>query len=282
MKIERGCTAYVSGAGSGIGRGIALAAAARGASVAVCDIRAEAAEAVAEEVRGLGAQALAMALDVSDAAAVQAAAARIEEALGPVSLVCNNAGVAMHGVPLHEIELPDWDWVIGVNVMGVVHGIRAFVPRMLARGGPAHVVNTASIGGFQVNPDFLTGAYSMTKYAVVALSEGLEQELSGSGIGVSVLAPAAVATGIHLSGRARPERLGGATERAANHFVGDLIHDGAAPEEIGEQVVRAVEEGSFYIFTHPETRKWIEARHRRIEGGFDAAERMQPPARAAE
>ena len=268
MKIEQGCTAYVSGAGSGIGRGIALALAARGAAVALCDIRADAVTAVADEIRAGGGRALALELDVSDADAVEAVAARIEEELGPVSIVCNNAGVAMHGVPLHEISLADWEWVIGVNVMGVVHGMRAFVPRMLARGGAGHVVNTASIGGFQVNPDFLTGAYSMTKYAVVALSEGLQQELSGSGIGVSVLAPAAVDTGIHLSGRARPERLGGATLREENHFMGALIRDGAAPEAIGEQVAAAVESGLFYIFTHTDTLPWLKARHARIETAF--------------
>lgn len=271
MRIEAGCVACVTGAGSGIGRGIALALAARGAAVAVCDIRAEAAEAVAAEIATAGGRALALGLDVSDAAAVEAAAGRIEAELGPVAILCNNAGVAMHGVPMHEIALADWDWVIGVNIMGVVHGIRSFVPRMLARGTPAHVVNTASIGGFQVNPAFLTGAYSMTKYAVVALSEGLANELADSPIGVSVLAPAAVATGIHLSGRARPERLGGATERAENHFMGDLIRDGAAPEAVGARVAAAIEAGEFYIFTHPETRPWLEARHARILAGFEAA-----------
>ena len=270
MRIEAGCVACVTGAGSGIGRGIALALAARGAAVAVCDIRAEAAEAVAAEIVAAGGRALALGLDVSDAAAVEAAAGRIEAELGPVAILCNNAGVAMHGVPMHEIALSDWDWVIGVNIMGVVHGIRSFVPRMLARGTPAHVVNTASIGGFQVNPAFLTGAYSMTKYAVVALSEGLANELADSPIGVSVLAPAAVATGIHLSGRARPERLGGATERAENHFMGDLIRDGAAPEVVGARVAEAIEAGEFYIFTHPETRPWLEARHARILAGFEA------------
>ena len=270
LKIEPGMTAYVTGAGSGIGRGMALALAARGVKVAACDIRLVDAEATAALIEGEGGKALAIGLDVSDGEAVARAADRIENELGPVSIVCNNAGVAMHGVPLHEIAPADWDWVMGVNIGGVVNGIRAFVPRLLASEKPAHIVNTASIGGFQVNPDFLTGAYSMTKFAVVALSEALQQELSETEIGVSVLAPAAVATGIHLSERSRPERLGGAYVRPENHFMGDLIKDGADPTAVGERVAQAIEAGEFYIFTHPETLKWLDARHQRIRAAFAA------------
>lgn len=275
MKIESGIVAYVTGAGSGIGRGIALALAARGVNVAACDIRAADAEATAAMIEGEGGKALAIELDVSDAEAVSSAAEEIERALGPVRIVCNNAGVAMHGVPLHEIPPADWDWVMGVNIGGVINGIRAFVPRLLATGKPAHIVNTASIGGFQVNPDFLTGAYSMTKFAVVALSEALQQELSHSEVGVSVLAPAAVSTGIHLSERARPQRLGGAYVRPQNHFMGDLIKDGADPTAIGERVTEAIEAGEFYIFTHAETLKWLDARHQRIRDAFTAPERSR-------
>jgi short-subunit dehydrogenase len=140
---------------------------------------------------------------------------------------------------------------------------------MLAQGVPCHIVNTASIGGFQVNPNFLTAAYSMTKYAAVALSEGLQQELSATSVGVSVLAPAAVDTGIHLSARARPDRLGGAFERSENHFMGDLIKDGTRPEVVGGMVVAAIEAGDFYIFPHPDTWHWLAARHDRIRDGFD-------------
>jgi short-subunit dehydrogenase len=114
---------------------------------------------------------------------------------------------------------------------------------MLATQRPAHVVNTASIGGFQVNPNFLTAAYSMTKYAVVALSEGLHNELQGTQVGVSILAPAAVDTRIHLSERSRPDRLGGATVRPQNHFMGDLIKGSMPPQAVGEDVGRDVERG---------------------------------------
>ncbi len=254
MKIESGMTAYVSGGGSGIGRGISLALAARGVNVGVATSANPMPPRQPRQITASGGKAIPLAVDVSDAASVEAAADHIEGAFGPVSIVCNNAGIAMHGVPLHEIEMKDWDWAIGVNVYGVIHGISSFVPRLLDGGRPAHMVNTASIGGFQVNPNFLTGAYSMTKYAVVALSEALRNELAGTKVGVSVLAPAAVDTGIHLSERSRPERLGGAYVRPQNHFMGDLIKGSARPEEIGERVAQAIEGGDFYIFTHPETR----------------------------
>jgi short-subunit dehydrogenase len=145
---------------------------------------------------------------------------------------------------------------------------------MLQAGRPAHIVNTASIGGFQVNPNFLTGAYSMTKYAVVALSEGLHNELQGSPIGVSILAPAAVDTQIHLSERSRPERLGGPTVRAQNHFMGDLIRGGMTPEAVGERVAHGIETNELYIFTHPETQHWLDRRHAAITAAFDEARRL--------
>lgn len=271
MKIEPGMAAFVTGAGSGIGRGIALALARRGASVGVCDIRLDDARETASLIEAAGGKAIAVKADVSVRESVEEAANIVTDAFGAVSILCNNAGIAMHGVPLHEIRQADWDWVIGVNVYGVIHGMNVFVPRMLSAGTPAHVVNTASIGGFQVNPNFLTSAYSMTKYAVVALSEGMQNELAGTNVGVSVLAPAAVDTGIHLSERSRPDRLGGAYVRPENHFMGDLIKDSARPEDIGERVVAAIEGNEFYIFTHPETQHWLEARHERIRAGFESA-----------
>lgn len=272
MKIKPGNVAYVSGGGSGIGRGLCVALASRGVHVGVCDIRGDDARETVRLIEGLGGKAIALETDVSDQASVNEAADTIESVLGKVSLVFNNAGVAMHGVPVEEISLSEWDWVIGVNVMGVIHGIRAFVPRLKEAGGPAHIVNTASIGGFQVNPDFLTVAYSMTKYAVVALSEGLRNELAETQIGVSVLAPAAVDTGIHLSERSRPERLGGAYVRQENHFMGELIKGSAQPGDIACIVLSSIEDGGFYIFTHPETRPWQERRFSEILGAYDKAE----------
>ena len=274
MKIEAGMCAYVSGAGSGIGRGIALALARRGVQVGVCDIKLGDAQDTVRQIEAIGGSAMAVQVDVSDSASVEQAVAAVEQAYGAIAIGCNNAGIAMHGVPLHEISASDWDWVIGVNLRGVIHGIRALVPRMLQAGRPAHIVNTASIGGFQVNPNFLTGAYSMTKYAVVALSEGLHNELQGSPVGVSILAPAAVDTQIHLSERSRPERLGGPTVRAQNHFMGDLIRGGMTPEAVGERVAHGIEADELYIFTHPDTQHWLDRRHAAITAAFDEARRL--------
>jgi NAD(P)-dependent dehydrogenase (short-subunit alcohol dehydrogenase family) len=271
----KGKTAYVSGAASGIGFGIASALAQAGANIAMVDIRAEALADARARLHNLRAHVETFVADVSDAALLEETAASIDKAFGPIHIVCNNAGVSMLGVPLEEIPRSDWDWVIDVNINGVINGIRTFVPRMRRHGEGGHIVNTASIAGLQVNPNFKAGAYAMTKYAVVALSEALEQELAGSGIGVSVLCPAAVDTGIHLSARARPQRLGGPFTRSADHFMGDLIREGLHPEQVGARVVQAIRDGEFYIFTHSTPREWVERRFNRIMAAFDRAEAFE-------
>ena len=275
MDSLAGKTAFVTGAGSGIGLGIARQLARAGVSVALADIRKDAAEAAAADIVAAGGRAIPLTLDVSDRADVERGADTAERALGNIHIAVNNAGVAMHGVPLEKIAASDWDWVIGVNIYGVIHGIQSFVPRMRAHGEGGHIVNTASIGGLQVNPNYYTSAYSMTKYAVVALSEALEQELEGAGIGVSVLCPAAVNTSIHLSERSRPDRLGGPTVRPENHFMGEIIKDGWAPEAVGERVVEAILGDEFFILTHTEPRDRIEKRHRRILDAFERAAAFQ-------
>jgi len=274
MNVEPGMTAFVTGGGSGIGRGIALSLAGRGVRVGVCDIQEADAAETALEIQKAGGSALAIRVDVSDFQSVENGVQIVERAFGQIAIACNNAGVAMHGVPLQEITESDWDWVIDVNIRGVINGIKAVVPRMLASEGPAHIVNTASIGGFQVNPNFLTAAYSMSKFAVVALSEGLHNELQGTQVGVSILAPAAVDTGIHLSERSRPERLGGATVRPENHFMGDLIKGSMSPLVVGDRVVDAIESNDLYVFTHPDTRHWLDRRHAAIMAAFQKSEHL--------
>ena len=275
MQDIKGKTAYVSGAASGIGFGVASALAQAGANVAMVDIRAEALEEARARVHNLGAHVETYVSDVSDAALLEETAAAIEAQFGAIHIVCNNAGVSMLGVRLEEIPRSDWDWVIDVNIKGVINGIRTFVPRMRRHGESGHIVNTASIAGLQVNPNFRTGASAMTKYAVVALSEALEQELAGSGIGVSVLCPAAVDTGIHLSARARPSRFGGPFTRDADHFMGDLIKQGLRPEQVGARVVQAIRDDEFYILTHSSPRAWVERRFARIMAAFDRAEAFE-------
>ena len=275
MQDVKGKTAYVSGAASGIGFGVASALAQAGANVAMVDIRADALAEARARLHNLGAHVETYVSDVSDAALLEETAAAIEAQFGSIHVVCNNAGVSMLGVRLEEIPRSDWDWVIDVNIKGVINGIRTFVPRMRRHGEGGHIVNTASIAGLQVNPNFRTGAYAMTKYAVVALSEALEQELAGSGIGVSVLCPAAVDTGIHLSARARPGRFGGPFTRDADHFMGDLIKQGLRPEQVGVRVVQAIRDGEFYILTHSSPRAWVEQRFARIMAAFDRAEAFE-------
>ena len=275
MKDLKGKTAYVSGAASGIGFGIASALAQAGVNIAMIDIRADALTDARNRLHNLGVHVEAFVSDVSDVARLEETARAIDAAFGPIHIVCNNAGVSMLGEPLEDISLSDWNWVIDVNIKGVINGIHTFVPRLRQQGEGGHIVNTASIAGLQVNPNFRTGAYAMTKYAVVALSEALEQELSGTGIGVSVLCPAAVDTGIHLSARARPQRLGGPFVRSADHFMGDLIKEGLRPEQVGARVVQAIRDDEFYILTHSSPREWVERRFTRIMQAFDRAEAFE-------
>ena len=269
MKDFHGKTAVVTGAASGIGSGIARSLAGAGMNVALLDIQERALDELRRQIESSGGKAIALFADVSDAGSLAAAAGRAEQAFGRIHVAVNNAGVAMHGTPLEEIELQDWHWVIGVNIYGVIHGIRTFVPMIRKHGEGGHVVNTASIGGLQMRPGWNTGAYSMTKYAVVALSEALEQELAGSGIGVSVLCPASVRTAIYDSAKNRPARLGGPFRREQQHFLKDVIADGLAPEQVGERVLRAIRDDEFFVLTHAEPRQSIEARHRRIMDAFD-------------
>ena len=275
MKDIKGKTAYVSGAASGIGFGITSALAQAGAHVAMVDIRADALADAKARLHNLGGAVETFVSDVSDPAVLEETAREIDRRCGPLHIVCNNAGVSMLGTPLDEIPQSDWDWVIDVNVKGVINGMRRFVPRLKAHGHGGLIVNTASIAGLQVNPNFRTGAYSMTKYAVVALSEAMEQELAPHHIGVSVLCPAAVDTGIHLSARSRPARLGGPFERPADHFMGDLLKDGLRPEQVGARVVQAIRDGEFYILTHSSPREWVERRFQRIMAAFDRAEAFE-------
>src|ERR687888_1475777 len=200
MKELRGKVAAVTGAASGLGRAMALAFADEGMHVALGDV-ADTSDTFAQ-VENRGVSALSMKLDVSNAREVEAFAELIDRELGGAHVVCNNAGVSPLGAAW-EMSLGDWQWIMGVNLWGVIHGVRAFVPRLLARA-EGHLVNTASVAGI-INPPG-SGAYNVTKHAVVALSETLHHDLRerGSAVAVSVLCPAYVPTGIADSERNRP------------------------------------------------------------------------------
>lgn len=283
MQNIQGKTAFITGAGSGIGLGMARTFARNGMNVVLCDIRREGLDHALAEVNRIGAQAISVEADVGIGEQVRAAAQQAFDAFGKVHVVCANAGISMHGVPIEKLPQKDWDWVLGVNLHGVINCFQTFVPHMREHGEESHIVNTASIGGFRIHPGWDTGPYSMTKYAVVAITEALEQDMEGSNIGVSVLAPAAVNTGIFMSGRARPERMGGAFKRPESEQFAHLLSEGLPPDMLGERVLRAIRHREFYIFTHTWPRELLDERHARIQAAFDECEKfyaergLEPP-----
>lgn len=230
MKDLAGKVAVVTGAGSGIGAGMARAFAGAGMHVVVADIELEAAQAVAGEIKGT-----AIKLDVSKPDQVQALADQVYRDHGAVHLLCNNAGVAISG-PLAEMTHDDWRWMISVNIEGVTNGLTAFLPRMIAQDGEAHIVNTGSIAGLVTFPE--RGIYTATKYAVVAISETLRAELAPHDIGVTVICPGSVRTRILGSSRNRPVDL----QETKVSLPTDLSDQAGAldPDEMGLGVLEAV------------------------------------------
>ncbi|HEX2570827.1 MAG TPA: SDR family NAD(P)-dependent oxidoreductase [Polyangia bacterium] len=267
MRELKGKVAVVTGAASGIGYALAERFCTEGMKVVLADVEEQRLGEAAEALAKTGASVLAVKTDVAQAAAVEALAARALEAFGAAHVLCNNAGVAVGGLSW-ERSLADWEWIMGVNLWGVIHGIRAFMP-ILQRQGEGHIVNTASVAGVMTGPGL--GAYCATKHAVVALSECLHHELSmvnaqrgaggntgagGGPIGVSVLCPWWVKTQIADSERNRPDHLReaarqpGRHERTLDQAVRAALATGLPPAEVAEHTVRAIQERRFYIFTH--------------------------------
>ncbi len=274
MRDLQGKTAVVTGAGSGIGLGIARALAGAGMNLVLADIQPGPLDAARDLVEAAGARAVTLRTDVSDPDQVAALARAAQETFGGLHVAVNNAGVAMHGTKVEDVAAEEWRWVLGVNVLGVINGIHAFVPGIRRHGEGGHVVNTASISGFFIRPGANQGAYSMTKYAVVALSEALEQELDGSGIGVSVLCPGPVRTRIFEGTATRPEQFGGPYARPAHEaMAARMLGTGALePEQVGTRVLHAITHDEFYVFTHGTERAAVRARHARIEAALDQAD----------
>jgi NAD(P)-dependent dehydrogenase (short-subunit alcohol dehydrogenase family) len=268
-----GKTAFVTGAANGIGLGICRALARNGVNLVLADIERSALEAAQHELATFNVRTRAIEVDVSDAASFERAADEAESEFGIIHFLFNNAGITLRPMPLWEIAPQQWEWIFGVNIFGVINGIRILVPRMKSHGEAGHVVNTASIGGLQVNPQLRNGSYAMTKYAVVAASEALALDLEGLNLGVSVLCPALVATTLFASAARRPARLGGPSERPGAEVAKAWQSAGLAPDEVGKRVLDAIASGEFFIFTHEEPRQWIEARHQRLMAGFDSVER---------
>ena len=260
MQELEGKVAVVTGAGSGIGEGIARAAAAAGMKVVVADIDVAKAEAVAADI---GDSAIAVAADVSRLESVEALRDAALEAFGAVHLVCNNAGVWI-GAMMAEADIKDWQFLINVNLYGVIHGVKVFLP-LLIEQGEGHIVNTASMGGLISGPP--EGLYTTTKFAVVGMSEALLMEVAEKGIGVSVLCPGLVDTNlITQSSAVRPQELDSGIE---HDQPAPDVASGISPLVVGERVIDAVQDGSFYIITHDDYREVIAMRHDGILQALD-------------
>jgi len=251
--------AVVTGGGSGIGRALALSLAREGARLVLADLDEPAMDGVARQAREQGVETLTVRTDVTELAQVQALAERAWKAFGAVHVLCNNAGVAAWG-GLDKATHRDWQWVLGVNLWGVIHGIEAFVPRMITGGQRGHIVNTASMAGLIASQGL--GVYNTSKYAVVGLSETLAKDLKPYGIGVSVLCPMGVETRIRESERSRPAAL--RNEAAAEPAV-ELIGRYLAPETVAGMVLDAIRRGELYVITHDEGLEPLRRRFERMQ-----------------
>jgi NAD(P)-dependent dehydrogenase (short-subunit alcohol dehydrogenase family) len=267
-----GKVAVITGAASGIGLALATRFGADGMKLVLADIEADALDRAGAGLREQGIEVVTQVTDVSKGEQVDALGQTALDAFGAVHLVCNNAGVGGGGL-IETLTTADWEWVLGVNMWGVIHGMRVFLP-MLQAQGEGHIVNTASVAGLVSTP--FMGPYNAGKYAVVAISETAYHELAmtGSDVGVSVLCPSWVRTRIHEAARNRPADLqnGPAAEtevRDSNvaSAIQGFIEGGLPPAEVADQVAAAVAERRFYILTHPDSRSAVERRMQAIVAG---------------
>jgi NAD(P)-dependent dehydrogenase (short-subunit alcohol dehydrogenase family) len=269
MQEFAGKTAVVTGAGSGMGKAFALRWAAEGMNVVIGDVQADALDATAAEIKGHGVPVVAVRTDVSKLADIEALADAAEAAFGPVHLVNNNAGVEGYlDGPIWAATARDWEWTVGVNFWSVVYGVRTFVPRMLAHGQEAHVVNTCSMTSVVQAANM----YGITKHAVIALSEVLWNDLqkAGANIGVTALCPGTIATNLFHGSRNRPSTLtddggnistDGAELRERMHAV---LAAGMPPAEVANRLVTAIRGGGLYLLTDHEWDDQVIARHEAI------------------
>ena len=265
MKDFAGKVAVITGAGSGFGREFARIGASLGMKLVLADVQPDALAATADELRGKGAELIAERVDVSKGEDVERLARRTKEAFGKAHLLFNNAGVAAGGL-VWENSQKDWEWVLGVNLWGVIHGVRCFVPMMLEQGDECHVVNTASVAGLLSTQ--LMGIYNVSKHGVVTLTETLYNDLrlKGANVGVTLLCPAYVPTAINQSQRNRPdgaEAAGEQTEsmKAAQAAMDKAVSSGRiSAEDVARMTFDAIRENRFYVVTHPKILASVELR----------------------
>ena len=256
-------TAFITGGASGIGLGIAHVFGLAGARIVIADIEQQALDRATAALAASNIEASAVLLDVTDRNAFAAARADVVARHGAVHLLFNNAGVNVPG-PLHQVAFRDWDWVLGVNLGGVINGVTTFLPELMRHGSEAHVINTASVGGL-VGMRSL-GIYNTSKFAVVGLSEALRADLEPHGVKVSVLCPGVVATALGQSERNRPVSLGGSGKAPP---TADAAHAaGMTPIELAQQVLAAVQADQFYISSHAEFRELVGQRNDAVQASF--------------
>jgi len=262
-----GKVAVITGGASGIGLATAQALAGRGVRLVLADVEPAALDTAVAGLADAGAEAIGVPTDVADLDAVQALADATWDHFGAAHIVFNNAGVAVSG-PIAEMTHDDWKWTIDVDLWGPIHGVEAFLPRMIEQGQGGHIVNTASFAGLVPNDGL--GVYCVAKYGVVALSEVLQRELRQHEIGVSVLCPMRVKTNIDASGRNRQAAYGGPEAQNYPEVDEEEMQGRMIPvEEVAELVVTGIAENRLYLFPHPEARGFVARRFDRIDRAFE-------------
>jgi NAD(P)-dependent dehydrogenase (short-subunit alcohol dehydrogenase family) len=263
--------AVVTGAASGIGAGICRAFARERTRIVVADIDLPGAENVARELRDTGADAIALPVDVTSGVSVAAFADAVHQRYGSVNVLCNNAGVGVQG-DLHKHSEADWDWVMSVNLKSIFYTVRAFVPRMLETGVPAHIQNTASEHGVGLPVLGRSPAYTASKHAVVGLSDVMRRDYGQKGIEVSVLCPGLVRTRIYDSARSRPADRFGEGLRIPPDQGEPFMELGLDADIAGQIAVDGIKAGDFFIITHPHIREFADTRHEQVSAGCDKAD----------
>jgi len=277
MKDLQGKVAFITGGASGLGLAMAKAFGREGMKVMIADIEEQALGRAVKELNASQVRAEGVLCDVADRNGVRNAALKTVSAFGKVHVVCNNAGVAVGG-PIGEVNERDWQWIVDVNLLGVVYGMETFVPLIESHGEGGHFVNTASMAGM-ISPPNLE-PYCATKFAVVAMSEGWNAQLAPKNIGVSVLCPGFVQTRIHESERNKPTRYGSAaTVHSAlgtgREQAAQMVQSGIPVEPVGNRVVEAIKDNDLYIFTHVEMKPFVEMRFNNILAAFDKSEKSK-------
>lgn len=273
MRDLAGKTAFITGGASGIGLAMARSFSAAGMKVVLADIEQAALDRVRAEFEASNATCLTLQVDVTDRDGMEAAAVAAEARFGNIHLVCNNAGVVVGG-PIDAMNYNDWDWVLGVNLNGVVNGIQTFTDRIKAHGEGGHFVNTASMAGHVSVPGL--AVYTASKFAVVGISEAMRTDLLPHNIGVSVLCPGVVDTNIFDAARNRPEELAdgapswleGVPDEESEAIVAEALDSAIDPGVVGDMVLHAVREDEFYIFTHPDIEMMADLRKNEMADAF--------------